>query len=227
MTTSSHATKQRTRTRYLKSIKHPSVTMLKPGGNNKKLGSKVTTGAWKNAAIYSLTLEERTTCPPTCQQWDTCYGNNMPFAARYDHTHPEFLELLTDNISDLIRKHIFKGQGLAIRLHVLGDFYSTEYVKFWESWARDWDQLKLWGYTHRDPDTAIGEAIRDMNELHNVHIRFSDNDQVRKKYQANVIASSDTPHTGIICPEQTGAKPSCGTCAMCWTGNKEINFLRH
>jgi len=202
--------------------------MLKPGGNNKKLGSKITTGAWENSAIYSLTLEERTTCPPDCDQWDTCYGNNMPFAARYDHTHPMFLTYLEENISDLINKHIWKGQPLAIRLHVLGDFFSVDYVNFWNDYVVGWDMLHVWGYTHHDPQSEIGQAIIRMNTMDNCYIRFSDSKfTAPMNLQANVIASANDRHTGLICPEQRGIKLSCGDCAMCWTSNKAINFLQH
>ena len=228
MKLSSPVKERRTRTRYLKSVKEPSVTMLKPGGNNKKLGSKITTGAWKDAAIYSLTLEERTTCPTDCDQWDTCYGNNMPFAARYDHTHPMFFTHLEENISDLICKHIWRGQPLAIRLHVLGDFFSVNYVNFWNEFVVAWDMLYVWGYTHHDPRSEIGKALARMNTMDNSYIRFSDSKfTAPMNLQANVIATESERHTGIICPEQRGIKLSCGDCALCWSANKPINFLQH
>ena len=202
--------------------------MLKPGGNNKKLGSKITTGAWKDAAIYSLTLEERNSCPTDCKQWDKCYGNNMPFATRYDHTHPMFLTNLEENLSNLICKHIWKGQPLAIRLHVLGDFYSPDYVNFWNDFVLGWDMLYVWGYTHHKPLSEIGRAINCMNTLDNCYIRFSDAKfTTPMNLQANVIATEDTRHTGLICPEQRGIKTSCGDCAMCWTSKRAINFLQH
>ena len=228
MKTSSPVKERRTRTRYLKSVKPPSATMLKPGGNNKKLGSKITTGWWENAVIYSLTLEERKTCPKNCDQWDTCYGNNMPFATRYDHTHPDFYDRLEDNVSDLINKHLWqRDEPIAFRLHVLGDFFSVEYVDWWDKWLQDWEGIKIWGYTHHDPRSDIGLAIREMNMLDNCYIRFSDKIEMEQHLQANVIATSDSHHTGLICPEQRGIKTGCGDCAMCWTSNKAINFLQH
>jgi hypothetical protein len=229
MKTLSRAKQRPTRTRFLKSVKIPSATMFKPGGNNKKLGSKITTGAWDNAAIYSLTLEERNSCPTDCEQWDTCYGNNMPFATRYDHTHPTFYSCLEQNLSDLINKHIWsKDQPIALRLHVLGDFFSKEYVEWWQAWLFDWYSVKVWGYTHHDPQSEIGEAISRMNEMDNCYIRFSDSKfTAPMNLQANVIASESERHTGLICPEQRGIKLSCGDCAMCWTSNRAINFLQH
>ena len=51
--------------------------------SNKKLGKFVIKGRHKNKYLYSLSLEERKTCPTSCFHWKTCYGNNMPFAHRF------------------------------------------------------------------------------------------------------------------------------------------------
>ena len=51
---------------------------------NVKLGKKVTKGIYKGYPIFTLTLEVRKTCPRSCKHWNNCYGNNMPFATRYD-----------------------------------------------------------------------------------------------------------------------------------------------
>ena len=228
MTKSLPVKEHRTRTRYRKSVKPPSATMLKPGANNKKLGSKITTGAWKGAAIYSLTLEERNSCPTHCDQWDTCYGNNMPFATRYDHTHPDFYRCLDQNVKDLIEKHIWnKDQPIAFRLHVLGDFFDVRYVEYWDNWLQELQGIKIWGYTHHDPQSKIGLAIREMNLFDNCHVRFSDKHNMEPYLQANVIAKDSTTTMGIICPEQTNATASCSTCSLCWSTNQAINFLQH
>ena len=60
-----------------------SLNIFKAGKTNKKLGGKISRGIWKSLPIYSLTLEERKTCPETCRHWGDCFGNNMPFAVRY------------------------------------------------------------------------------------------------------------------------------------------------
>ena len=86
-------------TRYRKGVKAPSLSMLKRGEQNKKLGDKITKGAWKGMTMYSLTLEERATCPSDCQQWDNCYGDNMPFAHRFDHTQADFINNLEQQLS--------------------------------------------------------------------------------------------------------------------------------
>ena len=137
-------------TAYRKSVKQPPTTsktllVLKPGSNNKKLGYKVTKGRWKGKYLYSLTLEERATCPRYCHHWSDCYGNNMPFAHRYN-VGSSLLPAIHSDISHLRSKH---PQGIVIRLHVLGDFYSVVYVDFWRRMLDLWPNLCLFGYTAR------------------------------------------------------------------------------
>ena len=141
------------RTKYPKGVKPPSPNMLKPGTNNAKLGGYVTAKKWQGMAMYSLTLEERKTCPSTCEQWNNCYGNNMPFAHRFDHTSPMFYSDLTDQLRKLSLKH--KGEGFVVRLHVLGDFFDEQYVKYWELSLNQLPELHAFGYTHHDRDQGL------------------------------------------------------------------------
>ena len=108
--------------------------------NNKKLGkAKIVKGRHKNKFIYSLSLEERKTCPKSCFHWKTCYGNNMPFAHRFKTDKAlYFTAILRDEIYNLTKKHKF---GIHIRLHVLGDFFSKEYVNFWYRCRSKWCNL--------------------------------------------------------------------------------------
>jgi hypothetical protein len=65
--------------------------LLKGGEHSGKIGRRVTKGAWKGFPIFTLTLEERATCPVSCALWHSCYGNHMPMARRWRHG-PELLE---------------------------------------------------------------------------------------------------------------------------------------
>ena len=214
-----------TTTRYPKSIKSPSDTLyklLKPGTNNKKLGGIVTAKKWTDKRMYSLTLTERDTCPKDCHHWDDCYGNNMPFAHRFS------TEGLTDKleveIASLIKKH---PQGVVIRLHVLGDFYSTEYVGFWSDMLTKYPTLCIFGYTARkNSNIAIG--IMYLNDLHAERcvIRWSrskEYNDTNDRYAAEESFEGEC----FTCPEQTGIMPSCAACGACWISNKTVRFLSH
>lgn len=93
------------------------TSVLKPGSNQWKLGGEMLKGDWRGFPVYALTLEERATCPKTCQHWRSCYGNRMHRAHRLEW--------------EVARRADDHPLGFAVRLHVLGDFYSVEYVELW------------------------------------------------------------------------------------------------
>ncbi len=126
-------------TRFQKSIRSvDGNTILKQGSNNKKLGFKITSKKWRGKKLFSLTLIERETCPPSCHHWEDCYGNNMPFAHRFSTNG--LTDKLEIEIAALMKKH---PQGIVIRLHVLGDFYSVDYVNFWDEMLWKYSSLCL------------------------------------------------------------------------------------
>jgi len=214
-----------TSTRFQKSIKSPlTATVLKPGKNNKKLGYKITKGRHKGKYLYSLTLTERDTCPTSCHHWDDCYGNNMPFAHRFQHG-PELESKLHDEISELVRKH---DKGIVVRLHVLGDFYSPEYVFFWFALLNEFPTLSVYGYTARYHDN-IGAAIALVSTLERdrFDIRYSVNKPHNAASGFRYAADESFEGDSFDCPEQTGKVSSCADCALCWQTSKTVRFLSH
>ena len=214
----------KTSTIYLKSIKDKETnTILKPGTNNKKLGNKVKSKKWKGKKIYSLTLVERETCPASCHHWDDCYGNNMPFAHRFNTIGLE--EKIESELDELMEKH---KEGIVIRLHVLGDFYSTDYVRFWQEMLFKFPALCIFGYTARNDD-IIGIGIDTLNFRFSerCRIRFSSNEveDCIRVYAANEDFPPKRAH--FTCPEQTGKMKSCADCGLCWTTTKTVRFLNH
>lgn len=213
------------RTIFLSTVKAPTKVsrLLQPASMNKKLGNGkdiITKGKWKGMPLYQLTLEERKTCPKSCEQWKVCYGNNMPFANRINHESPAFIGELEQEVKALASKH---SSGFVVRLHVLGDFYSVGYVRFWEKMLEEHPELRLFGYTHRDPSSTIGRAIRTMNRAR-CWIRWSD---YGGPMSANTDKTDGTPAEGIPCPEQTGKTESCLTCGLCWSVKLPIRFMVH
>ena len=212
----------KTSTIYQKSIRSPeSGTVLKPGSNNKKLGFKITSKRWEGSRLYSLSLVERETCPTSCHHWNDCYGNNMPFAHRFSVDGLE--AKLESEIETLIKKH---PKGITIRLHVLGDFYSIEYVNFWQDMLFKYPTLTLFGYSARDGDN-IGHQIRLLNS------RFSERCVIRfsrsKEYDSfnRFAAEEGFEGDSFLCPEQTKRVQNCADCGLCWTTNKTVKFLSH
>lgn len=196
--------------------------LLIDGHNSRKIGRRVMKGRLRGAPIFTLTLEERATCPRTCAEWTTCYGNSMHFARRIKHGRA-FEERLWEELAEKQRLH---PDGFLVRLHILGDFYSADYVELWAEALEAYPALNVFGYTARAPDGAIGAAVAELLGMHpqRWYVRFSgwagatDGSIV-------VDAADQTDH--LICPAQTGRTECCATCALCWQSDRTIAFLRH
>ena len=130
--------------------------LLVSGHNNRKLGETVAKGKFKGYALYQLSLEERATCPSECEMRAACYGNSMQLARRHRIVDPNFFALL---LEDEIRDILSEKPGLMVRLHVLGDFPSVDYVKIWDELLKGHPKLACFGYTHRRPKDQGGDAI--------------------------------------------------------------------
>ena len=213
-------------TRYLKGVKPPSLNMLKRGKQNKKLGDKVTVKMWKGMTMYSLSLEERATCPSDCEQWDNCYGDNMPFAHRFDHNDHNFIGYLEMQLAELNDKH---PDGFVVRLHVLGDFYDGKYIVQWQLWLHQFENLRVFGYTHHTADSQLGNMINNVNRIHTdrFRVRFSDDDST--SFNASVVQTTADAlaRPGIVCPEQSKFTDSCATCGYCWSSDQPVIFYEH
>jgi hypothetical protein len=197
--------------------------VLISGVNSRKIGKTVMKGRWRGYPIFTLTLEERATCPSSCAEWRTCYGNSMHMARRV-RAGDLFERYLWDELHEAQRSH---PRGFVVRLHVLGDFYSVGYVSLWEQALADFPALRVFGYTARQPFTdPIGAALNRLVQLHEDRfaLRFSGLDLSRNGAIV-VDAAADTEH--LICPAQTGKTECCATCALCWHSDRTIAFLRH
>ena len=217
-------------TRYKKSRRAMagySFKALKPV-TNKKLLKEVIKGRFKGYRVHTLTLEERATCPATCHHLATCYGNNMPFAHRLEHGP----ELIAKIDSELKARH---DKLTLVRLHVLGDFWSVEYVEQWGRWLDDHPNLAAWGYTHNWPDSiiplerAIGQAIQRVKDRHpdRFRIRWSDRPDLPDSANSEDMAQP-VKGESLICPEQEGRTGGCGDCVLCWEQpSRNIIFKTH
>ena len=196
--------------------------VLKSGANASKIGKTVMKGKWRGYPIFTLTLEERATCPRACQQWASCYGNNMHMAQR----------IVSDRWFDgVLRKELEALQaqhpgGFVVRLHVLGDFRNAEYAVLWQNALDAFPALRVFGYTAHPPESEVGSILLRMatSQWERFAVRFSG--AGFEELGAEVVdEASDTKH--LICPAQTGKTDCCATCALCWQSERTIAFLRH
>lgn len=208
--------------------------LLVSGVNNRKLGATVTKGHFKGYALYGLSLEERATCPADCDVREICYGNGMQLARRHRIGDADaFFDRLGFEIGELLDEH----DGLLVRLHVLGDFPSLEYVSFWADALEENERLACYGYTHRLTTAWGGDEIGDAIDA--LKTRFPDRFRIR---WSSPVARPDgavvtgkiptAPRTsdGIVCPAQTDATACCASCGLCWepaARHDTIVFVKH
>ncbi len=197
--------------------------VLISGHNQRKLGRRVTKGRWAGFEIYTLTLEERKTCPRSCLEWASCYGNRMPWSIRHpaDQT---LIDKLSVELAELQAKH---PKGFICRLHILGDFFSADYVRKWGEWLDQFPALHVFGYTARQGDD-IADALHALIKARWDRFAIRSSGGVLKKIPASVVIDrkEDATHE-IVCPVQTEQTNCCATCALCWSTPKAIAFLRH
>lgn len=215
------------RTLYPSTVISPgSDRVLKSGFNSAKIGARIMKGRWKDYPVYTLTLEERATCPKTCKHWRSCFGNGMQQARRYRHG-PELEQQIEQEVAALSRAH---PRGFAIRLHVLGDFYSIAYVEMWARLIDKHPQLHAFGFSARweyntDP---IAKALIDLVQKRwsRFAIRFS-NAPIDELATVSIEHPFQKPADAILCPQQMGQTAACSTCALCWQSTRRIAFIQH
>lgn len=209
--------------------------LLVSGRNNRKIGGTVEKGKFKGYGIFCLSLEERATCPTDCEARGICYGNGMQMARRHRIGDADvFFDRLALEICELLDEH----PGLLIRLHVLGDFPSVEYVSFWKEVLDEHPNVACFGYTHRSPlswgGDDIGEAIQAVKDAQPDRFRIRWSSPVARPDGAVIVkavpAGPRDVNNSLVCPSQTQATACCATCGLCWEASAKrecIAFIKH
>ena len=186
---------------------------------------------WMDFPVYTLTLEERKTCPDTCFHWHDCYGNGMGFATRWEHG-----KALEKRIKKQIRKLAkMHPNGFVVRLHILGDFYSIEYVRMWGELLARHKNMNIYGYSARLPiEDEIGTELFILRSqmFDRFKMRFSNWDGEFTALSEHTEQAKKQLKSGkaIVCPNQVIAQDglpvvkNCLSCGLCWTSNKSIVF---
>lgn len=175
--------------------------------------------------IFTLTLEERATCPRSCQHWLDCYGNKMQWSPR-QVAGPALEARIEAQLDDLNREY---PNGFVVRLHVLGDFYSLRYVQRWALWLAIFPALRVYGYTAWQVGSDIGDAVSALRArcAGRFMVRHSDADA---GFRSLTVKCAEESGDAIVCPAQSHAKADaicCATCALCWSTERAIAFLAH
>ena len=197
--------------------------VLKSGEHQRKIGDRVMKGRWRGYPIYTLTLEERASCPRSCEQWRSCYGNRMRWPLRH-RAGPALERAIETDLAGLQARH---PGGFVVRLHILGDFYSLDYVRAWARRLDRFPALRVYGYTARGLDAPIGIYLRALSARRwdRFAVRFSGAGLAERS--AIVVGAEANAGDAIVCPAQTGRSACCATCGLCWGTRRNIAFLQH
>lgn len=203
--------------------------VLKDGANNAKIGGDVLVGRLRGAKIFTLTLEERATCPRSCRHWRGCYGNGMQWARRFRHG-PELIDQLDLELHELCSRH----ELVLIRLHILGDFWSMTYARQWANWLERYSNLHVFGFTAWPPESEIGAVLGLVRDRYSTRFMIRNSDRTGRWGSFTITDPQPEKTIGeaIVCPEQMDANGPrkgvhCGSCAACWSTDRPIVFIRH
>jgi hypothetical protein len=201
------------------------IPALSSGEQNHKLGRIVAKGRHKGLPMRAITLEEGRTCPLSCALRPSCYGGGMPFAKR--------LIWRGEKTGIAIAKAVATSGPTMVRLHTLGDFPSFQYAQRLLH-AVTAAGGAAFGFTHHQPETAIGKAIRALSvaKWETFSIRTSYLHGTREpipERSAVIVAHPDqaAEHNAVVCPEQMGRAPSCAACGYCWHATRPVAFVLH
>jgi len=174
----------------------------------------------KLGSLPSFSLPVITTCPgktPFCEAY--CYGLKGFFTMQQikDVNDRRLDATLKDDFADIIVNEVIKTKAPAFRLHVIGDFYSVEYVEKWISIADRLPRVAFFGSTRSWRCEFLSKALKDFRDLFNVYMKASvdltdDLDPFSCGWRVWSVEG-----TGISCPHDFGQVESCAACGRCWT----------
>ena len=172
----------------------------------------------KLGVLPSFSLPVLITCPGKTEFCSRlCYGLNGRF------TKPRARELYQNNLeaskqpdfAERIVSEILKAKPEAFRLHVVGDFYSVEYVEKWLEIAERLPDVKFFGSTKSWRVLGLRDAVTRFRDLPNVYLRasidFSHLDQPSSSWRVWSIEGKGDP-----CPHDFSSVENCLTCKKCW-----------
>ena len=154
----------------------------------------------------------------------------MQWPKRWKHG-PELESRIEAEVADLCARH----ENVLVRLHVLGDFYSLDYLSLWLSLMQRHERLACFGFTAWGPETEIGELISHMRVEFGRRwsMRHSGRTGPWGSFTIDFPTEKKRIGDALVCPEErdamngTGKGTHCGNCAACWSSDVPIVFVEH
>ena len=136
----------------------------------------ISRGNLKLGVLPSFSLPPVKTCPgmtPFCEKY--CFGCHGNYILENVHdTNEQRLDI--SRTSDFVPRMIVEIRHImppALRLHVVGDFYSAEYANKWIEIVRRFPDVHFFGSTRSWRVNKIAKALGDFRDQENVYLRAS------------------------------------------------------
>ena len=182
----------------------------------------------KMGTVPSFSLPVLKTCPGKTEFCSRlCYGLNGRFA------QPQMRKIFQSNLVasnqidfvERIVREILKTGTEVFRLHVVGDFYSVEYVERWIEIADRLPGVKFFGSTRSWRVPGLRDAVTRFRDLPNVYLRASiDPTHLDKPPSSWGVWSIEGE--GDPCPHDFALGEHCFTCKKCWQTKDSAICLR-
>ncbi len=182
----------------------------------------------KVGVLPSFSLPVLKTCPGKTEFCSRlCYGLNGRF------TRQKMREIYQSNLEaskqadfvGRIVREILKTKVGVFRLHVVGDFYSVEYVEKWLEIADRLPDVKFFGSTRSWRVLGLRDTVKRFRDVPNVYLRasidFSHLDKPSYSWGVWSIEGKGDP-----CPHDYSLVENCITCKKCWQSKDSDIRLR-
>jgi hypothetical protein len=105
---------------------------------------------------------------------------------------------------------------VTVRIHTSGDFFSADYIAMWSALTRVHPRTRFFAYTRSWRVSALLSELHALRERPNVRLWASSDDETGPPPPGWREARIGEWAGYATCPEQTGRKPSCAACGLCF-----------
>jgi len=131
---------------------------------------------------------------------------------------------LEDDFVDIIVGEILKTRAPAFRLHVIGDFYTVEYVEKWVLIAKRLPDVIFFGSTRSWRCEFIADSLKRFRDLPNVYVKASVDQTDNEDPFGCGWSIWSVEGEGTPCPHDYNLVANCAECKRCWS-IKDLNVM--
>ncbi|MBA7688194.1 hypothetical protein ES703_96673 [subsurface metagenome] len=180
----------------------------------------ISRGNLKIGSLPSFSLPVVTTCPgktPFCERY--CFGlkGNFRLLNVLEANDRRLDATLRSDFVDIMVNEIRQTRAPAFRLHVVGDFYSVEYIHKWVDIAGALPDVIFFGSTRSWRCEFLSEAIKLLRDLDNFYMKASVDATDTLSPQGCGWSTWAVEGRGMTCPHDEGKVANCLECKRCWT----------